>query len=65
MIVDDYGCEVDTMECPCCGNVGATANLRDEYIDGQGLECGCSGNVSVDEDGAYISIHDCACEDSL
>lgn len=47
------------LECPCCGDVGATADSEGLYYDGQPLECGCPGQVSLDsETPADIVIHD-------
>lgn len=53
------------LECPCCGGVGAEADERGLFHDGQELICGCVGSVSFDsETEPGISIHDCECEDS-
>lgn len=52
-----------TLECPCCGDVGATSDADGMFYDGQELDCGCPGHVSVDEeDGAYIDNGDDPCE---
>ena len=51
-----------SLECPCCGDDGATANAAGDFVDGQPLECGCPGWVSVDEDdGAWINNGDEPC----
>ena len=50
------------LECPCCGDDGAIANQEGGCADGQPLICGCSGWVSVDEDGdAWINNGDVPC----
>lgn len=50
---------IDSLECPCCGDDGAFPNANGLYYDEQALVCGCLGLVAVDEDGvAYISIND-------
>lgn len=52
------------LECPCCGDIGAVADVEGYYTDGQELICGCDGQVSCDvETDAYINIHDCECGD--
>lgn len=53
--------EPPSLECPCCGDVGAIADEHGYFFDGQSLECGCSGYVSVGEDDVYISISDEEC----
>lgn len=54
--------ERDTLECPCCGDIGATANARNLFVDGQRLECGCAGHVSLDsETPPYIMVGDAFC----
>jgi hypothetical protein len=51
-----------TLECPCCGCEGVTANDAGEFVDGTPLECGCPGWVSVSEDdGAWINNGDLPC----
>jgi hypothetical protein len=51
--------KVKYLECPCCGDVGATANGQDLWFrDGDRLECGCPGHVTVDEDDVYICAYD-------
>jgi hypothetical protein len=53
----------ETLECPCCGDVGATANHDGTFDDGDGLECGCSGWVTVEEDGdVWINNGDQPCK---
>lgn len=47
-----------TLECPCCGDDACTG---DEFTDGQKLDCGCAGWVSVDEDDVYVVIGDDPC----
>ena len=44
-----------TLECPCCGNVGAIATY---FEDGQETICGCGGTVFADGD-AYIVVSEC------
>jgi hypothetical protein len=52
-----------TLECPCCGGIGAEANAAGEFVDGQPLVCGCPGWVSVDEDdGPWINNGDEPCQ---
>ena len=47
----------DYLECPCCGDDGAVSDAAGFFHDGQPLICGCSGCVSVDEDGdAWINV---------
>jgi hypothetical protein len=55
--------EMETeLECPCCGDVGAEADAKGEFYDGQPLVCGCNGHVCVDEDGeTWISNGDEPC----
>lgn len=51
-----------TLECPCCGDDGATSDAEGLFYDGQPLECGCPGHVCVDEDdGAWINNGDTHC----
>lgn len=55
-----------TIECPCCGGIAATANGVDLWFrDGDALECGCAGHVSVcAEDGVSVYIDEdqqCPC----
>lgn len=40
-----------TLECPCCGDDGAVSDAGGMFYDGWPLICGCTGVVSVDEDG--------------
>lgn len=50
------------LECPCCGDVGATADADGLFYDGQSLECGCPGQVSCDSETApYTLTHDEPC----
>ena len=35
------------LECPCCGDVGAYGDDEGLFYDGQVLQCGCEGAVSV------------------
>ena len=50
------------LECPCCGCEGAEADADGCFTDGQRLICGCTGQVSIDEDGdAWVSNGD-GCE---
>jgi hypothetical protein len=52
------GNELPTLECPCCGGVGAMGPVS----DGQQLCCGCPGWVSVDaESDPYINSDDDEC----
>lgn len=50
------------LECPCCGDVGATPDAHGLYDDGDGLECGCAGWVSVCEGDAWINNGDSPCK---
>jgi len=51
------------LECPCCGAEGAVSDADGLFHDGQLLICGCSGLVSVEEDGdVWINVYDCDCE---
>ena len=51
----------DDLECPCCGDEGATPT-KDGYWDGQPLTCGCPGLVCVEEDGeVWINNFDEPC----
>lgn len=53
----------ETLECPCCGDDGATADAHGEFADGQPLECGCPGWVTIDEDGeVWINNGDQPCQ---
>jgi len=50
------------LECPCCGDDGAVSDREGWFHDGQALLCGCSGWVSLDEDGdAWINNGDEPC----
>ena len=50
---------LDTLECPCCGDVGAEEEV---FTDGQELCCGCPGQVSCDsETEPTIVIYDEEC----
>ncbi len=49
-----------TIECPCCGDDGATSDADGFFYDGQELECGCDGHVSCCfEIEPYIRAWDC------
>jgi predicted RNA-binding Zn-ribbon protein involved in translation (DUF1610 family) len=37
-----------SLECPNCGDTGAICGPDMTFYDGQPLECGCKGHVSVD-----------------
>ncbi len=51
-----------SLECPCCGDDGATADDNGEFFDGQPLTCGCPGHVNVEEDGdVWINNGDQPC----
>jgi len=52
------------LECPCCGRIGALADLRGEFHDGQDLVCGCDGQVSCDSESEpdVVVSDDCPCE---
>lgn len=55
-----------TLECPCCGDVGAEADGDGLFWDEQALACGCVGHVCVEEDGdVWINNGDepCPCEE--
>lgn len=55
-------CAPTTIECTCCGDIGAVSNAEGYYYDGQKLVCGCVGAVSCDaETEPYISIFECDC----
>jgi hypothetical protein len=59
---DDTTRKPDTLECPCCGDVGAEADRFNWFYDGQPLICGCPGWVSVsDDDEAWINNGDDSC----
>lgn len=48
----------DTLECPCCGDVGARGIVN----DGDALLCGCPGQVSLDaETEPYINSGEDEC----
>jgi hypothetical protein len=49
------------LECHCCGDTAATCDSDGLFYDGQPLECGCLGHVSVDEEEAHIYILDGPC----
>jgi hypothetical protein len=49
------------LECPCCGDTGATGDSAGMFYDGQPLECGCLGHVSVDEEEAHVLLLDDSC----
>ena len=55
-----------TLECPCCGDIGATADADGMFFDGQPLECGCPGHVAVDdadpEAEAWVNSGDVLCK---
>lgn len=54
---------INYLECPCCGDDGAVSDIEGWFIDGQQLICGCSGWVSVDEDGhCWINNGDDDCQ---
>ena len=50
-----------TLECPCCGDEGASADKDGLFWDEQSLECGCPGHVVVDEDDVWINNGDQPC----
>ena len=53
---------VTCLECPCCGCEGAFADEDGRFYDGQPIVCGCTGHISVDEDGdAWVDNGD-GCE---
>jgi hypothetical protein len=53
----------ETLECPCCGDVGAESNAVGEFYDGQALVCGCPGHVCAEENGdVWINNGDEPCE---
>ena len=53
---------LSTVECSCCGDVGAYANEEDLFEDGQSLICGCHGWVVVEEDGdIWVNASECDC----
>lgn len=43
------------LECPCCGDVGARADMEGFFHDGDRLVCGCYGWVTADGETLYIS----------
>lgn len=50
-----------TLECPCCGDVAATADADGLFDESQDIECGCT-TVWVScsaEETAHISYDDC------
>lgn len=54
--------DINELECPCCSDVGATADPFGFFYDGQPLECGCDGHVSCDsENPPTINAYDCEC----
>jgi hypothetical protein len=53
------------LECPCCGDAGAASDGEGCFYDGQQLICGCSGWVSVEENGeAWINNGDEPCPET-
>lgn len=51
------------LECPCCGDLAATADEHGAFTDGQPLECGCDGWVTCDsEEPAEVVIDPDGCE---
>lgn len=61
MIKADLTSEGSSLECQCCGDVGAEADRDGLFSDGQKLTCGCPGWVSVAEDDAWIVNGDLPC----
>ena len=56
--------ERPSLECPCCGDVGAYGDDQGLFHDGQILRCGCDGGVSMcSEEEPYINS-DCVCGDA-
>jgi len=49
------------LECHCCGDTAVTCDSDGMFYDGQPLECGCLGHVSVDEEEAHVYILDGLC----
>lgn len=51
-----------SIECPCCGCEAWYGPYGGEVYDGQPLECGCKGHISVDsESEPDVFIDDCEC----
>ena len=45
--------EIPSVECPCCGDVGAWPTM---FHEGDPLVCGCKGHVVIGDDEAYILV---------
>ena len=51
----------ETLECPCCGDIGAVSDTDGMFIDGQPLWCGCHGAVACDDETDPWITTDCGC----
>lgn len=46
---------ISELECPCCGDVAARADMEGFFHDGDRLVCGCYGWVTADGETLHIS----------
>jgi len=60
----DVWADLPTLECPCCGEVGAKADPSTGlFTDGEKVTCGCGGWVSVtnDDEEPWINMGERPC----